>query len=302
MVKIMPCYKPLTAYQSHSTGEIKFTPVQSHSTKKIQLPCGQCIGCRIAASSAWANRIMHEAQEYKQNTFITLTYDEEHLPKDKSIDVRHFQLFMKRLRKENKDIKIRFFHCGEYGEQTNRAHYHACIFNYDFPDKEYFSENNGNKLYTSEILNRLWGKGHTIIGSLTRQSAAYVARYIIKKINGNPAKEHYQLIDEETGEVTQLKPEYITMSRRPGIGHNFYQQYKNEIWQSDSIVNAQFKEDGVPKYYDKLLKNKDPELLETIKIKRQVKAKKHSKDTTRERLKAREICAQAKLAKLKRGL
>lgn len=129
----------------------------------------------------WAVRIVHEAQMWPQNSFITLTYRPEDLPQGGSLNVEHYQLFMKKLRARNTGHKIRFFHCGEYGEKLSRPHYHAILFNYDFPDKKVFSEKNGNTIYTSELLEDIWGKGFCTIGDVTFQSAAYVARYVMKK-------------------------------------------------------------------------------------------------------------------------
>ena len=158
-------------------------------------------------------RCHHEASLYQDNCFITLTYSDEHLPSDKSLHVDHFQKFMKRLRKRFGE-GVRYYHCGEYGEKYMRPHYHACLFNFDFPDKKIWKENNGNRLYISESLSELWPFGFVTIGDVTFESAAYVARYIMKKVNGDLAESHYERVDWDTGEVYHLKPEYTTMSRR----------------------------------------------------------------------------------------
>ena len=117
---------------------------------------------------------------YDDNCFITLTYSNQHIPADGSLDVRVFQKFMKRLRKRFGD-GIRFYHCGEYGSLLGRPHYHACLFNFDFPDKYLWKENNGQKLYRSPSLEELWPYGYSSIGTVTFESAAYVARYILKR-------------------------------------------------------------------------------------------------------------------------
>ena len=135
-------------------------------------------------------RCMHEKQSHERSAFITLTYDEEHLPQDGGLDVSHFQKFMKRLRK--KRGKVRFFHCGEYGDMKGRPHYHAILFGIDFWDDQVLvEEKNDNPYYISAELAQLWPFGQHRIGEVTFESSAYVARYIMKKITGKQAPEHY---------------------------------------------------------------------------------------------------------------
>ena len=156
----MSCYSPLIGYRSRftnpSTGKrnIVFSLREALDDQVIKIPCGQCIGCRLKRSASWAIRCVHEASLHEKNCFITLTFNNEWLPKDGSLDVRDFQLFMKRLRKKYGE-GIRFFHCGEYGEKFRRPHYHACLFNFDFPDREIWSVRRGFELYTSESLAEL---------------------------------------------------------------------------------------------------------------------------------------------------
>jgi hypothetical protein len=133
----MPCYFPITAWRSkdgkNEAGKwpVVFKPTAGYLDKELKLPCGRCIGCRLERSRQWAVRCVHEASLHEKNCFITLTYSPENLPKDGSLDVSHFQKFMKRFRKRF-GPGIRFFHCGEYGESLSRPHYHACIFGFDF--------------------------------------------------------------------------------------------------------------------------------------------------------------------------
>ena len=131
----MPCFHPLRAFKT-SAGEVVFTEHARYDiVTQLSLPCGQCSGCRLERSRQWAMRCVHEAAAYDCNAFITLTYDEENLPADGSLNYDHFQLFMKRLRKAIEPNKVRFYMCGEYGEENGRPHFHACLFGYDFPDK-----------------------------------------------------------------------------------------------------------------------------------------------------------------------
>ena len=167
---------------------------------------------------------MQEAKLHKDNCFITLTYSDDCIPPDFGLRKADFQGFMKRLRK--KVPNVRYFHCGEYGDRTSRPHYHACLFGYDFPDKVHFTTRNGHKVYTSKILNDTWGYGITEIGDLTFDSAAYVARYVVKKLSISDASsdeaikaftDKYSWVNWQTGEIVIRPPEYITMSLKPAI-------------------------------------------------------------------------------------
>jgi hypothetical protein len=289
----MPCYHPLRAWRSERVNangkrELVFRKEQAFNVlDSIDLPCGKCIGCRLERSRQWAIRCMHEASLYDDNCFLTLTYDNEHLPEDGSLNKKHFQDFMKRFRKKFPDSKIRYFHCGEYGEQLGRPHYHACIFNFDFEDKKLYKIVNDQRLYTSVVLNELWSFGFCIIGSVTFESAAYVARYITKKVTGEKAEEHYK------GKC----PEYITMSRRPGIGKGWYDKYHSDTCGNDFII-LRGKKVGVPKFYDDQLSESE---LKEVKSKRRYESYKHSENKTLSRLQVRETIKNSKVKLLKRS-
>ena len=288
----MPCYRPLEAWRSKNLTKngkrgITFTISEAYSDIPIELPCGQCIGCKLERSRQWAIRCVNEASLHDDNCFITLTYSPENLPVDGSLNKRDFQLFMKRLRKKFPDKKIKYFHCGEYGEKYERPHYHACIFNFDFSDRVHYKTTNGVKIYTSETLNTLWGLGFCTTGNVTFESAAYVARYITKKITGPGAADHYN----------GREPEYTTMSRRPGIGKEFYDLYKDEIFPDDfMVING--KKVGVPKFYENQV---DQEQLRELKLKRMYKAYQHKDNSTYHRLIVREKVHEARCQLLKRS-
>ena len=147
----MTCYHPLTAYWAISKNgdrSITFDINKScGSGAVIKLPCGQCVGCRLERSRQWAVRCMHEASLYKRNCFITLTYSNEYLPPNMSLVKSDFQKFMKRLRKRC-GSSVRYYYCGEYGENFGRPHYHAILFGFDFKDKVYWRQNtNGDRCY-----------------------------------------------------------------------------------------------------------------------------------------------------------
>jgi hypothetical protein len=244
---------------------------------------------------------MHEASLHHQNSFITLTYNNEHLPPDGSLNVKHFQKFMKRLRKSHDGI-IRYYHCGEYGDALGRPHYHACLFGFDFPDRYLWTVTaQGERLYRSPTLEVLWPYGISSIGNVTFRSAAYVARYIMKKRLGPSAAEYYEKIDPETGEIIQLKPEYTTMSRRPGLAAGWFDKYKTDVYPDDFVI-MNGKKFRPPRFYDYQLEQRDPELLDKIKKIRKASGRKHADNNTPDRLAVRETIQQARLDKLKRSL
>lgn len=289
----MPCYRPITGYRGHvnpTTGKrpLVFSRRDAYAPAyatdvdfSVDIPCGQCIGCRLEKSRQWALRCVHEASLYERNCFITLTYNDENLPENKSLIKKHFQDFIRSLRdKINYDKSLnpehrifpshdspRYFHCGEYGEENARPHYHALLFNFDFPDKILIKRSETGDLYESKILSETWAKGFASVGSLTFDSAAYVARYTLKKITGPGADAHYG------GRL----PEYTTMSRRPGIGQGWLDKFKSDAYPSDQIA-VRGKIMQPPKFYDRKLELADPELFKYVKLRRSLDAKKGAGD------------------------
>lgn len=311
----MTCYNPIKAYRSKAlsaNGKRPLVFLEKLSNGETQeIPCGQCMGCRLERSRQWAVRISHEASLYKQNCFITLTYAPEHLPSDGSLDVRHYQLFMKKLRFKYGN-KIRFFHCGEYGEQLGRPHYHACLLNFDFPDKKLLRVTpRGDHVFSSASLDQLWGLGRTEIGTVTFESAAYVARYVTKKVTGKLAENHYSRVDQETGEIILLKPEYTTMSRRPGIGAPWLERFSSDVYNHDQLVSRNGVKTPPPRFYDNRYELIDPEHMAQVRMKREQRDcnvygtdenKRMRLDNTEERLKVRETVHKATVSQLKRKL
>lgn len=331
----MPCYSPLKGWKSLETGGIVFKQSQNTGAP-MEVPCSSCLGCRLDHSRMWAMRITHEACLHDNNCFITLTYDDEHLPGNLSISKTELQLFNKKLR--NRHGKFRFFAVGEYGSicpthekpignnpgecrQCNlgRPHYHAILFNTDFDDKKIVSIREGIPLYNSEELDRIWGKGFTTIGAVNFESAAYCARYSLKKIKGERADDHYQVIDKY-GEHHKLTPEFNLMSRgytceehrglpyqldcpkcSRGLGADWYHKYVSDIFPSDDIPipgRGVFKK--VPRYYETQFKETDPDVHEDIKRLRQAFRAKHADDYTPERLMAKYKVKRKQIQLLKR--
>ena len=239
---------------------------------------------------------MHEA-----NCFVTLTYDQVNVPRDGSLVVGDWQKFAKRVRKRLG--RFRFFHCGEYGEVNLRPHYHALMFGLDFSGDRvvWKKDERGHKVYTSEMLSELWNLGFATVGELTWQSAAYVARYCMKKATGDLAKERYRRVDPETGEEWFVRPEYVTMSRRPGIGSEWYERFKSDVYPLDEVVH-----DGrrfrPPRYYDEKLQVEDPELMDALKAKRKNSAAARAEELEPARLRVRERVAESRLTRLGRKI
>lgn len=315
----MPCFDIRTGYRSRTVNasgkrSIVFNKRDGFSDLEVKVPCGQCIGCRLERSRQWAMRCVLEASLHEENSFLTLTYSDDNLPPHGSLRVSDFQSFMKRLRFQYSDRQIRFFHCGEYGENYGRPHYHALLFGFDLPDKVFWKEENGNKYYVSATLGTvlvdhkpvhtgtgLWHYGNSIIGEVTFESAAYVARYVTKKITG-PWKEFvYERVDEETGEIVSLTPEYTTMSRRPGIGAQWFEKYKTDVYPHDFVV-LRNKKLRPPKYYDQLLEKCAKQEFERIKANRKEAGEAHSENNTFPRMRVREEIQLMKADKLIRRI
>lgn len=243
---------------------------------------------------------MHEASLYKRNSFITLTYNDENLPQRGQLEHDYFQKFMKRLRRRNEGKIIRYYMGGEYGSLEDRPHFHALLFNHDWDDKRHFkTTGSGESISTSAELESLWPYGFSSTGEATFESAAYIARYCLQKRTGPDAEEHYKRFDH-MGEY-QLNPEYNRMSTDGGIGKDWYKFYGNDVHTYDYIV-VNGKETNVPKYYDRLLKRKDPELMRDFKEAREYAGYRVRDDNTPERLAVKEQVALAKIQLLKREL
>lgn len=310
----MACFYPLKAFRA-GDGSIRFGREPRDCKEILKLPCGQCVGCRLERSRQWAVRCVHEASLYEKNCFITLTYNDANLPSDGSLHVEHFQKFMKRLRFSYRGHRpvadgtfpIRFFHCGEYGENFGRPHYHALLFNFDFPDRTIWKKSpSGEMLYRSKILEELWPFGYSSVGEATFQSAAYVARYIMKKVTGKAAESHYREgHDTETGELYYRTPEYTTMSRRPGIATGWFEKFKDDVYPRDFVlVNG--RRCRPPRFYDKLLERLPAGTFEfgidDVKFTREKNAQKLFDDNTPDRLRVKEQVQLANLKLLKRTL
>lgn len=289
----MACYHPIKAFIVEDNGHEKkyhFEPCTTERivykgqaiSKHILLPCGKCIGCQCDRSRDWANRIMLELKYHEKACFITLTYNQEHVPKSEyvtddgeilesmTLDKAQLQRFFKRLRKQIAPTKVRYFACGEYGTVNKRPHYHVILFGYDFPDKEVMSTTKeGYVQYRSPLLERIWtdpmnheSLGYSMICEVNWNTAAYVSRYCLKK-SDRIHNIYYQSFN--------LQPEFLTMSRRPGIGRQYYDEHKDEVYINQEIFlsnnNGGFKT-RPPKYYDRLYESEHPDFMKGVKEKR----------------------------------
>lgn len=284
----MGCYKPIKAHYTADGRVVFYDGKEKKDSTEMDLACGQCIGCKLERSRQWAVRIMHETELHKDNSFITLTYDDLHLPKGKTLVYKHYQQFMKDLRKTH---KVRFFMCGEYGENEQRPHYHAIIFGHAWrEDRYYWKKSKGKPLYRSPELERIWKWGDSTIGNVDPDSAAYVARYNLKKITGQQSEQHYRLVDQETGEITYRTPEFIKMSLKPGIGKDWLRLYWPDIKNGKTIFKGT--EGIAPKYYRNYLKKL--EIYKDIEDELQYQAFIHKGDNTPERRQDKEQVAIAR--------
>lgn len=299
----MACYYPLQGWRGRvrtRTGKrpIVFNPAAGFSDMAVAVPCGQCIGCRLEYARGWAVRCMFEASQWAENSFITLTYDEKFVPRYGALDKSAFPKFMKRLRKDLDGRRVRYFHCGEYGEESKRPHYHSLLFGYDFPDKTHWATRNGLPVWRSERLEKLWPFGNSEIGTVTFESASYVARYVTKKVTGDSSWRHYAEVDADSGEVVERPREYTTMSRRPGIGMSWIYRYLSDVYPKDNVV-VRGHEVRPPRAYDLYLERTLPSVHKQL-LKEREERRVEGEDSF-ERLRAREAVARAKV-NLNRGL
>lgn len=309
----MGCDYPIAAYRSREWNPetrrygLTFNPMKAlNSTRSIRVPCGKCTGCRLERSRQWAVRCMHEASLHDQNCFVTLTYSDEHLPVDYSVHPRDLQLFLKRLRKQvyTQFAKtIKFYACGEYGEQTLRPHYHLLIFGHDPHDKKHLeTTSRGDRLYLSKSLQQAWPFGRAIIGNLTYQSAAYTARYTMKKVSGPPAADHYLRVHPLHGFICRVRPEFPLMSRGgrtgKGLGYGWFEKHGRETFVHDSVI-IEGKEAQPPRYYFQQLTEEDKE---RITKKRTVAATRNQRPRTFNAETAHAETRDARISQLKRKL
>lgn len=298
----MMCTSPLPARRVN--GRIEFLGRSetgrffNNSTATLQIPCGRCAECRLKRSREWAVRCVHEASLHRDNCFLTLTYRDD--DRAISLDYTDFQLFMKRLRARFPKDDIRFFCCGEYGE-TNprtgvkdggkyRAHFHAILFGFNFPDRVPCRMLDKADLEKSALLDELWRHGDCKIGEVTFESAAYVARYAMKKVTGDLADGVYTVVTAD-GEMVERTPEMLVMSKRPAIGKRWFERFGKHVYYKDKVV-VRGKEMQPPRYYDKLL----PDVVRSMVARQRAElGYEHKEDHTDSRNNVRDVVVRAGL-------
>lgn len=271
---------------------IVFSPSAGFRDRPVVLPCGQCVGCRLEKSRQWAVRCMHEASLHDRNCFLTLTFNGGALPVDMSLSKRHWQLFAKRMRRAMGPF--RFYMAGEYGELNARPHYHALCFGVDFPDRKFHKRSaSGADLFVSAQLAELWPYGFSYIGAVSFESAAYVARYVMKKVSGDRAVEHY----------AGREPEFSLMSRRPGIGRGWIERFKDDVYPSDEVI-VRGRRCRPPRYYDDVIgSGVSRSVVEDVRFARERDAKRFAftGECSGDRLVVRETVAEARVALKRRS-
>lgn len=211
----------------------------------FQLPCGKCLECRLDYARQWAVRCVHEAYMHEDNCFVTLTYSDEKLESPKLI-YKHFQNFLKRLRRAYPYKKIGVFVTGEYGDKRKRPHFHACVFNWRPNDARYkYTSDRGDVVYESDHLTKLWGYGIAEFGEVTFESAGYCARYAAKKlIHGKDQDHDFQPISKK--------------SSKHAIGKKWIEKYWPDVFNYGHIILHDGTKCSIPRYYEKWLKQHKP--------------------------------------------
>lgn len=273
----MACYHPIAARLV--SGGLRLRVHPTFATHYVG--CGKCIGCREQQALNWTIRLKHETRSHSHNTFLTLTYADEETPE---LSIPHLQKFWKRLRKVLPN-KIKYFGCGEYGDRTHRAHYHAAIFGMQqFPDsKKWDTENT-----VSETLNEIWSHGRVLQSELTPARIAYVTGYVLKK-----AGYKKQIYCDEDG--VDMQPPFRKMSQ--GLGKDWLAKYGTDL-RMGYVKNEDYKT-GIPRYYTEKLKETQPELAETIQNAKD-EARMKMDTPNRERCKAGEIIRHQQIKKHRR--
>lgn len=219
---------------------------------KQKVPCGTCAGCRAEQARQWSVRIMHECQIRDHAWFLTLTYRDEEIPQYGSLYPEDLREFFKAVRRDYPAGQVRYYACGEYGDRTQRPHYHAVLFGVDFLDRVVLRNDGGSTVWRSSTLERYWPHGLSEFGSVTPASAAYVAGYVRKKVTKKMDPDAYERVDADTGELVQVEPEFSRMSLKPAIGRKWLEKYWQDVYPRDFVVVDGY-EAKPPRYYDKVM-------------------------------------------------
>ena len=273
------CNYPLSFFRFYD-GTSKLCPTGTKSisykgvtyNNPVNVPCGKCIECRLDYSRSWAFRMICELQYHETASFITLTYDDNHVPLTDNLHMSlrkdDFQKFMKRLRKRLPDSQLMYYACGEYGGHTFRPHYHMILFGFYPEDAEFYKVNKfGDVMVTSEFLSDVWGNGYVVIGEVNQKTCGYVSRYCTKKQTGYSAYSTY--------DVLGIERPFSFSSKRPAIGRRWIDDHIDEVKDFSKITVSTA--DGAfsikpPKYFYDILRLHYPEIYAKIQLDNEVNA------------------------------
>lgn len=248
----MACYNPLEGFRLRDGRFSRVAPADCQ-TVPMTLACGGCIGCRLDKVLEWKVRMHCEALLHSDVLMAQLTYDDDHLPNDLSLNKVDYRLWLKRFRKFFGNKKLRFYLGAEYGDVTFRPHYHAILFGVglgDFPDVQHYKMSGDHKLYKSEKFNELWGHGFCNFGDAKAGAFSYAAGYVVKKrTSGDDAR--YKRVDPLSGKSWQVMPEFGAMSS--GLGREFFDQYRCDFERSGFLVVDGVKA-AIPPYFKNKLR------------------------------------------------
>jgi len=261
----MACYGPISVGVPRDS----IRPGGPKIWSEVTVPCGFCLGCRAKQARDWAFRILHETRVHDSAWFVTLTYSNENIPAYGSLYPEHLRILFKTLRRDGH--KISYFACGEYGETTQRPHYHAVLYGLDLLDKHLLRDSPRTPVWRSPFLESYWTHGLSEFSSVTPGSASYVAGYVRKKVRKKTFPEHYTRVDPDTGELVDLEPEFSRMSLKPAIGKRWIEKYWEDVYPRDFVV-MNGKEYKPPRYYDKWMEKNHPEIMFEVKMKRDSEA------------------------------
>lgn len=242
----MGCYHPVDIMVNPKPT----TPQAIRVAYPQTVPCGNCIGCRGDQARDWAIRIMHETEMHRHSWFTTLTYDNEQIPEHGSLHPADLRQFFKTLRRDRPKGSVSYFACGEYGETTQRPHYHAVLFGPHFLDRDILRHSNGSPIWRSPDLESHWDLGLSEFGTVTPASAAYVAGYVNKKLHKKAHPDAYLRVDPDTGEIVEIQKEFARMSLKPAIGNRWIRKWWRDVYPRDFVV-VDGKQFRPPRYYDK---------------------------------------------------
>lgn len=293
----MGCRFPIKAYRPRFGTRLVFDVKAGWEDRPVFLPCNHCVGCRLEYSRQWAMRCMHEARCSDESAFVTLTYEDGKVPYGGSLVKAELSAFCKRLHNRllrSRGRGIRYYGAGEYGDKTARPHYHVLVFGHVFKDRRVWRRETATQsaLYSSAELSSLWPDGFSLFGDVTFDSAAYTARYCMKKVTGPDAWQAYQKIDPSTGEIFQLEPEGAVMSK--GIGREWFERYGCHAYALDEVI-VNGRPAKPPRYYDGKFEIIDTRAYNLVKAKRRSAARLKVADDTPERRRVKEVVLEAKL-------